>query len=164
MVFCPPKTKWIFARLALDAGLIIVTTIMLSTFVAVPQAAAQVAPKATDGPPKPKGTSTVRRGPRVPRSTNPPGSTPAVVTESDRFLQLGDRFREKERWNAAEAAYKEAVNIWSRNAEALAELGYIYLNSNRVQEAQATASKLQGVNPQYARELQADIAKHKAQR
>lgn len=162
MPFCSPKPNWKIPRPARKAGLIAVIYV-LSTFVAAPQVVAQVAPKAT-GKPKPSAPSRVRRPTRTPRPTNPVGSTSPAVTESDRFLDLGDRLQKKEQWNAAEAAYKEAVKLWSRNAEALTELGYIYLNSNRIPEAQATASKLQGVNPQYARDLQSDIAKQRAKR
>ncbi len=156
----PPQPDWKFSRTVRHAGLITV----LFTFVAASETAAQVAPKAT-GKPKPTVGSRVRRPTRIPRATTPVGTTTTPgVAESDRFLELGDRFQEKERWNAAESAYKEAIKLWPRNAEALTELGYIYLNSNRIQEAQATAGKLQGVNPQYARELQSDIAKQRNKR
>ena len=158
-----PQPNWKFPRPVRNAGLIAVTITALFTLLAASETAAQVAPKAT-GKPKPTVGSRVRRQTRIPRPTNPVGTTSPGVTESDRFLELGDRFQEKERWNAAESAYKEAVKLWPRNAEALTELGYIYLNSNRIPEAQATASKLQGVNPQYARELQSDIAKQRAKR
>ena len=104
------------------------------------------------------------RRPRKPRQAIPEGSTSTAVTESDRFLDLGDRFREKERWNAAESAYKESVKVWSRNAEALEELGYIYLYSNRIQEAQTIYSKLKAVNSSLANELLNEINRRKASR
>lgn len=139
----------------------IVPVFILSTLVVVP---AQIAPKdtkkATDPKPGPKGRVTQR--PRPPRSVTPSGAASNTITESDRFLALGDRFREKGRWNAAEAAYKEAVNVWPSNPEALEELGYIYLYSNRPQEAQSIYSKLRAVKPAYAQDLLTEINRRKA--
>ncbi len=56
------------------------------------------------------------RAPRIRRSGSP--------EDSYNFLLLGDRFYEKGRWNAAEAAYKESVRIWpgSEAQAALREL------------------------------------------
>ncbi len=82
--------------------------------------------------------------------------TPASV-ESDKFLDLGDSFREQKKWKAAEAAYKEAVNVWSGNADALLELGFLYLDRNKIDEAQQTYGKLRSVNASYASDLLAEI-------
>lgn len=70
-------------------------------------------------------------------------------------------FREQKKLNAAEAAYKEAVNVWSGNADALLELGYLYLDRNRIDEAQQIHGKLRSVNASYASDLLADITKSK---
>jgi len=86
--------------------------------------------------------------------------TPSSV-ESNNFLLLGDRFRDQEKWNAAEAAYKEAVNVWPGNADALLELGYLYLDRNKIEEAQQTHGKLRAVNASYASDLLGEITKYK---
>jgi len=77
--------------------------------------------------------------------------------ESDNFLVLGDRFREQKKWKAAEAAYKEAVTVWPGNADALLELGFLYLDRNRIDDAQQTQAKLRSLNPSYASDLLAEI-------
>ena len=86
---------------------------------------------------------------------------PAAI-ESDSFLKLGDSFRKQEKWKAAEAAYKEAVNVWSGNVDALAELGFLYLDRNKIDEAQQTYGKLRPLNASYAADLLAEINRRKA--
>jgi tetratricopeptide (TPR) repeat protein len=81
--------------------------------------------------------------------------------ESDNFLDLGDRFRQQKKWKAAEAAYKEAVNVWSGNADALSELGFLYLDTSKIQEAEQTYSKLRSLNASYAADLLAEINRRK---
>lgn len=93
-------------------------------------------------------------------STSAPLSPAAV--ESENFLELAGRFREQKKWNAAEAAYKEAVTVWPGNADALRELGYLYLDRNKIDEAEKTYVKLRSVNASYASELLVDINKQKA--
>ena len=85
-----------------------------------------------------------------------------TTIESDRFLDLGDSFRKDGKWNAAEAAYKEAINVWSGNADALLELGFLYIDRNRLPEAQSVYSKLRAVDSSVAAELLADINRFKA--
>lgn len=65
------------------------------------------------------------------------------------------------KWNAAEAAYKEAVTVWAGNADALLELGYLYLDKNKIDEAQQTLGKLRSVNASYASDLAAEITRRK---
>jgi len=65
------------------------------------------------------------------------------------------------KWNAAEAAYKEAVSVWPGNSDALLELGYLYLDKNKIDEAQQTLSKLRSVSAADASELLAEITKRK---
>ena len=84
------------------------------------------------------------------------------MTESDRFLILGDDFRKDGKWNAAEAAYNESTKVWPNNADALLELGYLYIDRNRLPEAQRVYSKLRAVNSSSAAELLADINRYKA--
>ena len=102
--------------------------------------------KAASAPHRPKPR------PRPPASSKNPASV-----ESNNFLDLGNSFRVQMKWNAAEAAYKEAVNVWSGNADALLELGYLYLDKNKIDEAQQTLGKLRSVNASYASELLAEI-------
>jgi thioredoxin-like negative regulator of GroEL len=118
---------------------------------------AQIARKATDKPAsKPTARARERHRVRIPVADKTP-----ITTESDRFLDLGDSFRQDGKWNAAEAAYKEAINVWSGNADALLELGFLYIDRNRLSEAQALYSKLRGVNSAVAAELLADINRYK---
>ena|SRR5689334_6670891 len=86
---------------------------------------------------------------------------PAAI-ESDNFLKLGDTFRGQEKWKAAEAAYKEAVTVWPGNTDALVELGFLYLDRNRIDDAQQTYAKLRPLNASYAADLLAEINRRKA--
>jgi tetratricopeptide (TPR) repeat protein len=81
--------------------------------------------------------------------------------ESENFLDLADRFREQKKWNAAEAAYKEAISVWPGNADALLELGFLYLDRNKIDQAEQTHSKLRSLNASYASDLLAEINKRK---
>src|ERR1043165_7131956 len=107
-------------------------------------------------------------------SENKPASTPhrpkprprplvssknPASAESNNFLDLGNSFREQMKWNAAEAAYKEAVTVWAGNADALLELGYLYLDKNKIDEAQQTLGKLRSVSASDASDLAAEITR-----
>ncbi|HKP81478.1 MAG TPA: tetratricopeptide repeat protein [Pyrinomonadaceae bacterium] len=132
--------------------------VVFCTLAAATNGSAQIARKATDKPAsKPTARARERHRVRIPVADNLP-----TAIESDRFLDLGDKFREDRKWNAAEAAYKESINIWSGNANALLELGFLYIDRNRLPEAQAVYSKLRGVNSSVAAELLADINRYKA--
>lgn len=120
---------------------------------------AQRLPKATGREPENKAASAPHR-PR-PRPRPPASSRNPASVESDNFLDLGNTFREQKKWNAAEAAYKEAVSVWSGNADALLELGFLYLDRNKIDEAQQTHGKLRSVNASYASELLAEINRRK---
>jgi Tetratricopeptide repeat len=122
---------------------------------------AQRLPKATGREPENKAASARREHRNKARQIAPAASRTPASIESDKFLDLGDRFREQEKWKAAEAAYKEAVNVWSGNADALLELGFLYLDRNRIDEAQQTHGKLRSVNGSYASDLLAEINKRK---
>ena len=88
-------------------------------------------------------------------SRNPPS------VESGKFFDLGKRFRGQKKWKAAEAAYKEAVTVWPANLDARLELGFLYLDRNRMDEAQATYSELKSLNASYASNLLAEINRRK---
>src|SRR5215217_467313 len=98
--------------------------------------------KAASAPHRPKPR------PRPPASSR----TPASV-ESYNFLDLGNTFREQKKWNAAEAAYKEAVSAWPGNADALLELGFLYIDRNRINDVQQIHGKLRSVSAADASEL-----------
>lgn len=125
-------------------------------------ALAQRLPKATGREPENKAPSAPREHRRKARQTAPGTSRNPASVESNNFLDLGDRFREQKKWKAAEAAYKEAVNVWPGNADALAELGFLYLDRNKIDEAQQTYSKLRLVNASSASTLLAEINRRKA--
>ncbi len=135
--------------------------VIFCTLASFTDGAAQVVRKATDKPAESKSSkSTPRRESN--RVRTPDTSKIPTVTESDRFLDLGETFRKEGKWNAAVAAYKEAINVWSGNAEALRDLGFLYIDRNRLPEAQAVYSKLRSVNSAVAAELLADIQMYKA--
>ena len=129
--------------------------IVFCTLGACSDGSAQIAPKATES----KSTPRRRERPRVRPSAT---ATTIASTESYNFFDLGERFREKRKWNAAEAAYKESIRVWPGNADALLELGFLYIDRNRLPEAQGVHSKLRAVNSSFAAELLADINRYKA--
>jgi len=131
--------------------------VIFCTLAAFTNGSAQIARKATDKPTS-KPTARARERHRV---RNPVTANLPTTTESDRFLDLGDSFRQDGKWNAAEAAYKESIAVWSGNAEALLVLGFLYIDRNRLPDAQAVYSKLRGVNSSVAAELLADINRYK---
>ena len=135
--------------------------VIFCTLASFTDGAAQVVRKATDKPAESKSSKSTPRRERN-RVRTPDTSKIPTVTESDRFLDLGESFRKEGKWNAAEAAYKEAINVWSGNPEALRELGFLYIDRNRLPEAQAVYSKLRSVNSAVAAELLADIQRYKA--
>jgi tetratricopeptide (TPR) repeat protein len=135
--------------------------VIFCTLASFTDGSAQVVRKATDKPAESKSSKSTPRRERN-RVRTPDTSKIPTVTESDRFLDLGETFRKEGKWNAAEAAYKEAINVWSGNAEALRDLGFLYIDRNRLPEAQAVYSKLRSVNSAVAAELLADIQRYKA--
>jgi tetratricopeptide (TPR) repeat protein len=157
-------TVWFILRAAmiprfkLGALVLLVVCVLAATT----EALAQRLPKATGREPENRPASTPREHRRKPRPTGSATSRSPASVESDNFLDLGDRFREQKKWKAAEAAYKEAVNVWPGNADALLELGFLYLDRNRIDDAQQTQAKLRSVNASYASDLLAEINKQKA--
>ena len=128
---------------------------------AATEALGQKLPKDTGRQLKNKSASARREHRRKVRQTAPTSRNPAAI-ESDNFIDLGDSFREQKKWKAAEAAYKEAVTSWPGNVDALLELGFLYLDTNRINEAQQTHAKLRSVNASYASQLLAEINTRKA--
>jgi len=141
--------------------LLFVAACFVCVLAATPEALAQRLPKATGREPESKPASPRREGRHKHQIIPATSKNPAAV-ESDNFFDLGKRFREQEKWKAAEAAYKEAVAVWPGNADALEELGFLYLDRNRLDEAQQTYSKLRSLNASYASELLAEINRRKA--
>ena len=126
-----------------------------------PEVLGQRTPRATD--PTPPTTPPPRRIIKTkPRDTTTASATPSSV-ESYKFVDLGDSFREKGKWNAAEAAYNEATNVWRANGEALLKLGYVYLDeknpdiAKKIASARAVQVKLRSVDSSLAATLLADI-------
>ncbi len=138
-------------------------------FLAVaPAAFGQPTPRATDRVNETK-PSQPRPGRTRPRpQPNPVAATPASV-DSQLFVDLGDSFRDKEKWNAAEAAYKEASKVWANNGDALLALGYLYLDEKnsdlkeKLENARAVHSKLRQVDSSLASILLTEINKFQAQ-
>jgi tetratricopeptide (TPR) repeat protein len=93
-----------------------------------------------------------RRRNLVPRRRTSSGVSQGSISEqSDKFVDLGDSFADKSAWNAAEAAYKEAINISSGNADAWAGLGALYNDQGRLGEALNPLSRARGLDSSNAR-------------
>ncbi len=151
-------------RLKLRASqlLLFVAAFFICGLTVTPDALAQRLPKATGREPENKSAPARQERRHKARRTAPAASRNPDSVESYNFLDLGDRFREQEKWKAAEAAYKEAVRVWPDNVDALVELGFLYLDRNRIDEAQQTHSKLRSLNASYASDLLAEINRRKA--
>ena len=125
-----------------------------------PGALAQRLPKATGREPENKPSPSRREG-RNKRQTAPVSSKNPASVESGNFFDLGERFREQKKLKAAEAAYKEAVKLWPANVDARLELGFLYIDTNRMDEAQTAYNELRSINQSYASNLLAEINKRK---
>jgi tetratricopeptide (TPR) repeat protein len=141
--------------------LLSVAVFLVCGLAGAPEALAQRLPKATGREPENKPASP-RRESRHKYQPAPAASRSPASVESNNFFDLGERFREQEKWKAAEAAYKEAVAVWPGNTDALTELGFLYLDRNRLDEAQQIYVKLRSLNASYASELLAEINRRKA--
>ena len=141
--------------------LLFVVAFWVCVLAGTPVALAQRLPKATGREPENKPAPSRQEG-RHKRQTTPAASRNSASVESNNFLDLGDRFREQKKWKAAEAAYKEAVKVWPANVDALLELGSLYLDRNRLDEAQQTYNELRSLNASYAADLLAEIKRRKA--
>lgn len=117
----------------------------------------------TPAPPRPR----PRPRPR-PVVQSDTAKTPASVI-SNNLLELGYRFHDKEKWNAAEAAYNEAINAWPGNGAALLAKGYLYLDlrnldpDKKIEKARAVQNKLRSVNSSFASTLLVEINAFQAQ-
>ena len=126
------------------------------------EALGQRLPKQTGRETENKSGSARRESPRRVRHSIPATSKTPASIESNNFLDLGDDFREQKKWKAAEAAYKEAISVWPGNADALQELGFLYLDRNKIDEAQQIYGKLRSVNASSASSLLAEINRRKS--
>ena len=142
-------------------SLLLVVALLVCGLAGTPEALAQRLPKATGKEPENKPAPSRREG-RHKRQTAPASSGNPASVESDNFFDLGDHFREQKKWKAAEAAYKEAVKVWPANVDARLALGFLYLDRNRMNEAQQTYNELRSLNASYASNLLAEINRHKA--
>lgn len=162
-------TVWFILRAAMTVRinfralqlLLTVATFLVCGLTGPPDAVAQRLPKATGREPEKKSSPAPRERRKRPQPTASASRTPVSI-ESNNFLDLGDRFREQKKWKAAEAAYKEAVKVWPANVDALVELGFLYVDRNRIEEAEQTYSKLRSLNASYASELLVEINRLKS--
>ena len=104
-----PKVEKEVSMRVITRTLFVPVILLLTMVIGSAAVKAQVAPRPKPAETKkPEPTTTPRvnkvRIPRV-RSGSP--------EDSYNFLLLGDRFYEKGRWNAAAAAYKESIRLWS---------------------------------------------------
>lgn len=141
--------------------LLLLAFVVFCAFAAAPEAVAQPTPSDTGR--APTTTPPPRRVIKAPRRDTTDASKAPSSVESYNFVDLGNRFRDKGRWNAAEAAYKEAHRIWASNGEALLRLGYVYLDeknpdfAEKIEKARAVQVKLRSVDSSLAATLLADI-------
>lgn len=139
--------------------LLLAVAFLICGFAGTTEALAQRLPSATEREPrKPSSSRPVGR----PKPQPVPAASKNVSVESGNFLNLGNDFRKQKKWKAAEAAYKEAVKVWPGNVEARLELGLLYLDRNRIEEAQQTHAELRALNATYASNLLAEINRRKA--
>ena len=139
---------------------LVLAAIFVCTLAGTSHVPAQRLPKATGREPENKPAPS-RRESRPKRQPAPVASKNPASIESGNFLNLGDTFREQKKWNAAEAAYKEAIKVWPGNVDALLELGFLYLDTNKLDEAQQSYSELRSLNASYASSLLAEINRYK---
>lgn len=140
--------------------LLLFAAFLVCTLAGTPECLAQRLPKATGREPENKPAPS--RPGRPKRPPAPVASKNPASVESDNFLNLGDSFREQKKWNAAEAAYKEAVKVSPGNVDARLELGFLYLDRNKLDDAQQTYNELRPLNASYASTLLAEINKYKS--
>jgi len=156
-LFCVPRMV-----LRTLQTLLLVVVFLACGLAVTPVTLAQRLPKATGREPENKPAPSSPRVGRHKRQTTPANSKNPASVESDNFLDLGDSFREQKKWKAAEAAYKEAVKVWPGNVDARLELGLLYVDRTRMDEAQQTYSELRSLNASYASTLLAEINRRKA--
>lgn len=84
-------------------------------------------------------------------------SRSSASEQSDNFVELGDQFAERSRWRAAEIAYKEAIALWSGNADAWMALGELYVNKGLLGDAYGPYNKLLSLDSQGAAYLIGEI-------
>ena len=163
-------TVWFILRAAMISPfklrasqlLLFVAALLICGLAGTPEGLAQRLPKATGREPENKSAPARRETRLKPRRTARIVSKDPASVASNNFFDLADRFREQKKWKAAEAAYKEALKLWPANSNALLELGYLYLDRNKIEEAQQTHGKLRSVNASYASDLLAEINRRKA--
>ena len=150
-------------------GALLGLAVIICFMAVTPESFGQPTPRATDRPNEGKPSSTSRPGrPRPRPQPTTTAATPSSV-ESQNFVDLGDRFREKEKWNAAEAAFKEASKIWPGNGDALLALAYLYLDkknldaTKRLENARMVHARLRQVDSSLASILLTEINKFQAQ-
>jgi len=151
---------WFILRAAMSLRFRLRVVIVVAIFVcaAAGTSLGQKLPKTTGSEPENRPGSGRRPKTHQPA---PPPTKPAASIESGNFLELGDKFRAQKKWKAAEAAYKEAVTSWPHNADALMKLGSLYLDRNRVADAERTYNQLRSVDAAAAANLLAAITSHK---
>jgi len=148
-------------KVRISQMLLLVAAFFVCSPAGTPGALAQRLPKATGREPEKKAAPSRREGRHKSRTAPAASKNPAAV-ESNNFLDLGGGFREQKKWKAAEAAYKEAVKVWPGNVDALLELGFLYLDRNKIDEAQQTYIQLRSFNASFASDLLAEINRRKA--
>jgi hypothetical protein len=127
--------------------------VIVFAVVGIPDATAQVAPRANPTKAPEKSTPTVRTPiRRTPRANRPTGSS-ANSTDSYAFTDLGDVFFGKGKFNASEAAYNEALKIWNGNADAVYGMGLSKFFKGQDHEANTYLNRLRGMDSSLAAEF-----------
>ena len=153
---------WFILRAAMIPRFKLLLLLVVAIFISgTTEVLAQRLPKATGREPDNKAASVRREVRHKARLTAPVTSRNPASVESNNFLDLGDTFRQQKKWKAAEAAYKEAITVWPGNADAVSELGFLYLDRNRIEDAEKLLGKLRSLNASYASDLLAEINRSK---
>lgn len=117
----------------------------------------QIPPKQAPPKPQPQPSPRNRERHRPVRVINTSVPRESSSGLSDNFVALGDQFAETSKWNAAEAAYNEAIKLQSGNADAWAALGYLFVDQSKFGEAYRAYNRLRGMSSGYADDLLSDI-------
>ncbi len=93
-----------------------------------------------------------------PRARPKVGNSGAPKSEdADKFVSLGDTFLEKNKWKAAEAAYREAIKIVPGDGDAWAGLGQLYVGMSNFGAAYRVRDRLRSLDPGLAEWLNGEI-------
>ena len=105
-------------------------------------------PRTPPGAPAPRLSGT--RSPTLPARPAPPRARPRSAAQAEQYRDAGNRLCGEYRYVDAEVAYREAIRLDPRNADAHNDLGYLLAIVNRRLEAEAAYREAIRLNPHHA--------------